>query len=190
MLHRKVSRWVLNISREGDSTRQPLSVHHHSRSEEVLPCVSMDIAVFQFLPTVSSSIACLQNVYLHRLASHTIDVYKQLWDHLSHFSRAKSLMPLSLDLSGFVSFFPMKFLFWSSHIKSSPVKPSQRMHSYELPAIIFRSYFLRAGLCLNAVPVSSGPWYFTCPSKWWEQVKSDDRLSALDPLKWELERAY
>ena len=59
--HRKVSRWVFSISREGDSTTPLGSLFQccHPHSEEVLPRVQLELPIFQFVPTAP----CFVNGY-------------------------------------------------------------------------------------------------------------------------------
>ena len=57
-LHMKASSWVLNISRERDSTTSPDSLFQCSVTvKEVFPHVCMDIPMFQFVPIVPCSLA-------------------------------------------------------------------------------------------------------------------------------------
>ena len=56
--HRQMSRSVLNISREEDYTAYLASLfQHHPQCKEVLPCVSMELPAFQFLPIAPCYIA-------------------------------------------------------------------------------------------------------------------------------------
>jgi len=60
-LHRKASKWVLNISREGrrlhNQSGQPVPVLCHPHSKKVLPRVCMELPVLQSVPVAPSSVA-------------------------------------------------------------------------------------------------------------------------------------
>lgn len=59
----------------------------HSHNNKALPCVSMELAVLQFVSTVSCSVVAHHQKGLPLSnATHNLDIYKQLWDPLSALS--------------------------------------------------------------------------------------------------------
>ena len=65
---------------------QPVPVLHHSDSKEVLPCVSMELPVFQFMPIAALLDSTEKSPPPHQLDTCILDSYKHLLDPLSAFS--------------------------------------------------------------------------------------------------------
>jgi len=102
-LHRTLSRWVLNISREGESTSSLGSLFQGSvtlRGKKFFLMFKWNFLCFSLCPfPLVLLLAPLKRVWPHPLDIHPSDIYKHILGPLSAFSRLNKPSSLSLSSS-------------------------------------------------------------------------------------------